>query len=69
MFRADKSHHGTVHKKERDHTWEVKRQQDQDRILKNRKLTRSVKKGVDQQKYLTNVKRVEEIMRSSQERY
>lgn len=69
IFTADKTYHGSVHKKERDQTWEQKRQNDTLRVQKNRKLSRGIKKGVEQQKYLTNVQRVEDIMRSSQERY
>lgn len=39
------------------------------RVARNRKLKYSVKRQVEEQKYETNIKRVEEIMRASQERY
>lgn len=46
-FTADKNHHGSISRRERDETWELKRQQDNLRQMQNRKLRSKVKSGVE----------------------
>ena len=68
-FIADKNQHGSISRRERDETWELKRQQDDLRQMQNRRLRSKVKSGVEHQKYITNIQRFEDIKRASLERH
>ena len=70
---AEKNYRGSLHKRERDRTWAIKRAQEYKRVQQNSALAKTVKQGIEEQIYMTNVQRWDEIsaqnsVRKDQER-